>query len=95
MRLLNGKQGLRRSQFTKELKGTDLEKVLIVPIEVSKTLQKAMIMNYFGDIIQSSFPFTVNLTGMKFLIDRIENAYRPKKIIAVKILTAILHLKNL
>jgi transposase len=40
MRLLNGKQGLRRSQFAKELKGTDLDRVLLVPIDVSKVLQK-------------------------------------------------------
>ena len=74
MRLLNGKQGLRRSQFAKELKGTDLEKVLIVPIDVSRTLQKAMIMNYFGDVIYPPFSFMVSLTGMKLLIEKIEEA---------------------
>ena len=48
MRLLNGKQGLRRSQFAQELKGTDLEKVLIVPIDAAKVLQKSMVLNYFN-----------------------------------------------
>jgi len=38
MRLPNNKQGVRRSQFAKELKGADLEKFLLVPIDVSKTL---------------------------------------------------------
>nr|WP_263324297.1 hypothetical protein [Neobacillus sp. Marseille-Q6967] len=46
MRLLNSKQGLRRSQFAKELKGADLEKVLVVPIDVSKVLQKSMILRH-------------------------------------------------
>ena len=46
MRLLNGKQGLRRSQFAKELKGADLEKVLIVPIDTSKVLQKELLWRY-------------------------------------------------
>lgn len=76
MRLLNGKQGLRRSQFAKELKGADLEKVLIVPIDTSKVLQKAMVMNYFGDIVQAPFAFMVSQTGMKFLIQKMEEAKR-------------------
>ncbi|MBB2483560.1 IS110 family transposase [Bacillus sp. APMAM] len=83
MRLLNGKQGLRRSQFAKELKGADLEKVLLVPIDVSKVLQKSMILNYFGDVIESPFSFMVNQTGMKFLIQKIEYAkhlYRAEKV---------------
>uniref|UniRef100_UPI003BAB108E IS110 family transposase n=1 Tax=Tepidibacillus infernus TaxID=1806172 RepID=UPI003BAB108E len=74
MRLLNSKQGLRRSQFAKELKGADLEKVLLVPIDVSKVLQKSMILNYFGEVIQTSFSFMVNHTGMKYLIQKIEDA---------------------
>ncbi len=36
MRLLNGKQSLRRSQFAQKLRGANLEKVLIVPIDASK-----------------------------------------------------------
>ncbi|WP_205600795.1 hypothetical protein [Gracilibacillus sp. YIM 98692] len=74
MRLLNGKQGLRRSQFAKEIRGIDLEKVLIVPINVSKVLQKAMILNYYGEPIETSFSFMVSKTGMKVLTDKIERA---------------------
>ncbi len=58
MRLLIGKQGLRRSQFAKEIGGADLEKVLIVPIVVAKTLQKAMILNYYGESLKSPFSKT-------------------------------------
>lgn len=74
MRLLNSKQGLRRSQFAKELRGADLEKVLLVPIDVSKVLQKCMILNYFGEVLESSFSFMVSQTGMKLLLSKIENA---------------------
>ncbi len=74
MRRLNGKQGLRRSQFAKELKGADLEKVLLVPIDVSKVLQKSMILNYFGDVIETPFAFMVSQTGMSLLIQKIEEA---------------------
>ncbi|MDQ0233664.1 IS110 family transposase [Metabacillus malikii] len=74
MRLFNGKQGLRRSQFAKELKGANLEKVLIIPIDASKVIQKAMILNYFGDVVHTPFAFMVNRTGMKFLIQKIEEA---------------------
>jgi len=76
MRQFNGKQGLRRSQFAKEIRGTDLEKVLIVPIDVSKVLQKAMILNYFGESIEPAFSFMVSQTGMKVLIENIERAKR-------------------
>lgn len=74
MRLLNGKQGLRRSQFAKELKGADLEKVLLVPIDVSKVLQKAMILNYFGDVLQPPFSFMVSKTGIHLLLQKVEEA---------------------
>ncbi|SEN86773.1 hypothetical protein SAMN05192533_1241, partial [Mesobacillus persicus] len=74
MRLLNGKQGLRRSQFAKELKGADLEKVLIIPIDASKVVQKAMILNYFGDVVHTPFAFMVNQTGMKSLIQKMEES---------------------
>jgi transposase len=74
MRLLNGKQGLRRSQFANELRGADLEKVLLVPIDVSKVLQKSMILNYFGEVVEPSFSFMVSQTGMRLLINKIEQA---------------------
>jgi transposase len=74
MRLLNGKQGLRRSQFAKELKGADLEKVLLVPIDVSKVLQKSMTLNYFGEVIEPAFSFMVNRSGMNLLINKIEES---------------------
>lgn len=74
MRQFNGKQGLRRSQFAKAIRGTDLEKVLIVPIDVSKVLQKAMILNYFGETIEPAFSFMVSQTGMNVLTDHIEKA---------------------
>lgn len=74
MRLFNGKQGLRRSQFAIELRGADLEKVLLVPIDVSKVLQKAMILNYYGEIMEASFSFMVSKSGMNVLINKIEKA---------------------
>ncbi|WP_019412425.1 IS110 family transposase [Paenisporosarcina sp. TG20] len=74
MRLFNGKQGLRRSQFAKELRGANLEKVLLVPIDVSKVLQKAMILNYFGEVVHIPFSFMVSQTGMQHLIEKIEEA---------------------
>lgn len=74
MRLFNGKQGLRRSQFAKELKGANLEKVLLIPIDVSKVLQKAMILNYFGDVVQTPFSFMVSKTGMEVFFQKVEEA---------------------
>lgn len=74
MRLFKSKQGLRRSQFAQEIRRVNLEKVLLVPIDVSKVLQKAMILNYYGEVIESPFSFMVNQTGMNLLIDHIENA---------------------
>ncbi|MGM9928645.1 MAG: IS110 family transposase [Bacillus sp. (in: firmicutes)] len=74
MRLFNSKQGLRRSQFAKELKGANLEKVLLIPIDVSKVLQKAMILNYFGEVLETPFTFMVNKAGMDLLVNSIEKA---------------------
>ena len=74
MRLLNGKQGLRRSQFAKELRAIPLEKVLIVPIDAAKVLQKSMILTYFGEVIEAPFAFMVNQTGMRLFLEKIEQA---------------------
>ncbi|MFD1737033.1 IS110 family transposase, partial [Bacillus salitolerans] len=74
MRLLKSKQGLRRSQFAQEIRGANLEKVLLVPIDVSKVLQKAMILNYYGEVQIAPFSFMVNKTGMNILINNIEAA---------------------
>ncbi|MFD1739857.1 transposase, partial [Bacillus salitolerans] len=74
MRLLKSKQGLRRSQFAQEIRGANLEKVLLVPIDVSKVLQKAMILNYYGEVQIAPFSFMVNKTGMNSLINNIEAA---------------------
>ena len=51
MRPLNGKRGLRRSQFAKEIKGADLEKVLIVSFDVSKVLQKSTVLNIIETLL--------------------------------------------
>lgn len=75
MRLLNSKQGLRRSQFAQEIRGANLEKILIVPIDASKVLQKAMILNYYGEVFVSPFSFMVSQTGMNYFIDQVEKAF--------------------
>jgi hypothetical protein len=53
-------QGKKGSLFRNQMRGVILEQVLIVAIDAAKLHQKALICNYFGDVIEK--PFFSNLT---------------------------------
>ncbi|MNI05788.1 Transposase IS116/IS110/IS902 family protein [compost metagenome] len=67
-------QGLKGTKFSQQLRGVNLEQVLIVAIDAAKLHQKALICNYFGDIIAKPFFFSVNHSGIQMLCDAIEQA---------------------
>ncbi|MEC1760384.1 hypothetical protein [Schinkia azotoformans] len=70
----NNIQGKKGSQFSSHLRGLNLERVLIVPIDAAKYFQKAMLCNYFGDILEDPFFFGVNRGGIDLLCEKIEKA---------------------
>ena len=51
---LGGKKG---TILAERLQSVDLEKVLIVPIEIGKSDNKACIADYFGAILKAPFAF--------------------------------------
>jgi len=61
-------------RFTSEIRDMDLRQVLIVPIDISKKLHRALVANYFGDILVEPFSFENTLEGVKQLEERIEEA---------------------
>lgn len=67
-------QGKKGSQFSQQIRGLNLEQVLLVAIDAAKLHQKAMICNYFGDVIARPFFFSVNITGLTELTSIIEEA---------------------
>jgi transposase len=67
-------QGRKGTKFSQQLRGVNLEQVLIVAIDAAKLHQKALICNYFGDIIEKPFFFSVSHSGMKVLYQAIERA---------------------
>ena len=67
-------QGNKGVKFSQQLRVIDLEKVLLVAIDAAKLHQKALICNYFGDIIEKPFFFSVNHSGVKFFSRKIEHA---------------------
>jgi Transposase and inactivated derivatives len=69
-------QGLKGTKFSQQLRGVNLEQVLVVAIDAAKLHQKALICNYFGDVIEKPFFFSVSQSGMKILYDAIETAIR-------------------
>ncbi|WNF35057.1 IS110 family transposase [Bacillaceae bacterium IKA-2] len=70
----NNIRGRKGSQFRSELRGTDLERVLIVAIDAAKFYQKAMVCNYFGDVLVKPTFFGVNKKGISQLHEKIEHA---------------------
>jgi len=69
-------QGKKGSRFREQLRGIDLEQVLIVAIDAAKLHQKAMICNYFGDVIEKPFFFSVNADGISLLCTKIDKAIK-------------------
>lgn len=67
-------QGRKGTKFSQQLRGVDLEQVLIVAIDAAKLHQKALICNYFGDILAKPFFFSVSDSGMTFLCNKIDQA---------------------
>jgi len=67
-------QGLKGRRFIESLRGIPLEQVVIVPIDAAKHHPKALICNYFGDILEDSFFFSVNIHGIKLLTEKIQQA---------------------
>lgn len=71
---LNNIQGKKGSQFSSQLRGVNLERVLIVAIDAAKYFQKALLCNYFGDVLERPFFFGVNRDGIDLLCSFIEKA---------------------
>jgi transposase len=69
-------QGKKGSLFRNQLRGVNLEQVLIVAIDAAKLHQKALICNYFGDVIEKPFFFSVNKDGISFLCSKIHKAMK-------------------
>jgi len=68
--------GSRRRRLADLFRGVDLERVLVVPIEAAKFTPKAMVANYFGDILAYPFFFGVNREGMALLHRKIQECAR-------------------
>jgi transposase len=66
------KQGGQR--LAAELRGEDLGRVLIVPIDGGKGSHKALIANGFGDIVRDSFEFGNDLSGAVLLDEEVQKA---------------------
>ncbi|MFH5182699.1 IS110 family transposase [Paenibacillus sp. TAB 01] len=67
-------QGIKGTKFSQQLRGVNLEQVLIVAIDAAKLHQKALICNFFGDVIERPFFFSVSESGMKLLCQKIDLA---------------------
>lgn len=65
-------QGQKGCRFSEELRGVSLDQILVVPIDAAKYHPKALICNYFGDILEDSFFFSVNSVGL----DELDNKVR-------------------
>lgn len=77
-------QKVKGRRFTDEIRNLNLEKVLIVPIDAGKNSHKALVANYFGDILYDTFEFANSITGIKMcdsIIQDICSAINAQKIV--------------
>lgn len=69
-------KGINKNQLSSQIRGIELEKILVVPIDAAKLYQKACITNYYGDILVTPFFFSVDLTGIQFLVSHIRQTIK-------------------
>ncbi|MCL5057825.1 MAG: IS110 family transposase, partial [Actinobacteria bacterium] len=67
-------RGRKGEYFSEQIRGINLEQVLIVAIDAAKHHQKALICNYFGDVIEDSFFFATNLESNQLLVQKLNGA---------------------
>lgn len=72
--------GNKGNTLTEHLKSTDLEKIMIVPIEIGKSFNKALLADYFGSIYKEPFQFHNSREGISFLHNTISKASQEHKI---------------
>lgn len=68
--------GSKGKLLAERLKSTNLEKTMIVPIEVGKSDHKALMADYFGCIFKDSFGFHSSQEGIMFLHNTISKVSR-------------------
>lgn len=68
--------GSKGNLLTENLKSTNLEKTMIVPIEIGKSYHQALIADYFGSIFKEPFKFHSSQEGISFLHNTISNVSR-------------------
>ena len=76
--------GSKGNLLTDALKSINLEKTIIVPIEIGKNYHKALIANYFGSIFKEPFEFHSSQEGIGFLhnaISRVSREHQTEKIL--------------
>jgi len=77
-------QKVKGRRFTDEIRNLDLEKVLVVPIDGGKNSHKALVANYFGDILHDPFEFTNSVAGVKMfhtILKSISSSIKAQKLI--------------
>jgi len=72
--IFNNIQGKKGCQFSQSLRGVNLEQVLVVAIDAAKFLPKALICNYFGDVIEPAFFFSVDKVGLNYCLSKVAEA---------------------
>ncbi len=87
MRKVKHIKASKRTEVQKQLRNIPYDKVLVVAIDPAKYSPKALICNYFGEILVNSFFFTINSKGLNLLLTKIKDSVN--NISAQKVLIGI------
>lgn len=77
----------KRTKIQEKLRDIPYDKVVVVAIDPAKYSPKALICNYFGEILVNSFFFTINSKGLNLLLTKIKETV--SNISAQKVLVGI------
>jgi len=66
----------RGEKLAGPLRGIELDRVLVVPIDVAKRSSRALVANYLGEVLVEPFTFEHTRPGVDLLVQRVEEAGR-------------------
>ena len=66
--------GLLQAQFMARVRGADLARCLVVPIDVGKSAAMALVADHYGEVVVAPFEFALTETGFAVLAGEIARA---------------------
>jgi transposase len=74
-----------QAQFMARIRGLDLERCLVVPVDVGKSSALALVADHYGEVVVAPFEFELTEGGLRLLIASVARADAARAAVGVRI----------